>query len=150
MSPGPALPVHPDAPYRPLPETLLPRFYTATPPAFGSAPSPAAATPPRDEPRPQPPPLYLPGLSQASVVLLCGGGTALGQGQRSPASREGMLGKRRIEEEEGRVVKRDRQAPTMVELCHKVSSRCTYIHTHTHTHTGWLHNELSGAVATCI
>ncbi|XP_064198487.1 transcription factor E2F7 isoform X2 [Anguilla rostrata] len=121
-----AVPVHQEAPYRPhpllCPETLLPRFYTGTAQTFGPAP-PTAATPPRDErePRPQPhAPLYIPNLPQASVLMLCGGAATLGQGQRSPASSgEGMLGKRKMEEEEeGHGIKRDR-----VEPCHQGGDR---------------------------
>ncbi|XP_061106639.1 transcription factor E2F7 [Conger conger] len=115
VTPGPvlppmAIPIHQDILYGLRPETLLPRLYTTAPQAFSPAPSPMASNPPQDdrEPRPQHPPLYLQNLPQASVVLLCGS-AALGQGQRSPTSREGVLGKRKMVEEEGREVKRDRQ-----------------------------------------
>ncbi|KAG5846120.1 hypothetical protein ANANG_G00146390 [Anguilla anguilla] len=99
------------------PRNAATSLYTGTAQTFGPAP-PTTATPPRDErePRPQPhAPLYIPNLSSASVLMLCGG-AALGQGQRSPASSgEGMLGKRKMEEEEeGHGVKRDR-----VEPCHQ-------------------------------
>ncbi|KAJ8261736.1 hypothetical protein GJAV_G00157830 [Gymnothorax javanicus] len=99
---------------RPLPslrrETLLPHFY-----------QPLSSSPRRDQPRPQTAGVFIPNLPPASVLMLCGS-SAIGRGQRSPAPGEGMLGKRKTEEEEegGQSFKRERWAlTTKVESSHE-------------------------------
>ncbi|XP_023666687.1 transcription factor E2F7-like isoform X2 [Paramormyrops kingsleyae] len=102
-------PAHPEPPRGFIP---LPRFYSSTgqPSASPSSLSPT----PQMEPGEARPPAALPhlrGLSQAPLVMLCRGPTPTEIGARGPGSpaRDGVLGKRRVDDAERRMPKRDRK-----------------------------------------
>ncbi|XP_048865369.1 transcription factor E2F7-like [Brienomyrus brachyistius] len=102
-------PAHPESPSGSIP---LARFYSSTgqPNASLSSLSPTPQMEPGDA-RPQAALSHLRGLPQAPLVMLCRGPTPTEIGARGPGSpaRDGILGKRRMDDAERRMPKRDRK-----------------------------------------